>query len=196
MLLSKNGKILYWIASGKKKAAVPDSVTTIESVGSSCPGTLVLGKNVTEIKYGSLRSLSNITVSKKNPIYAKDGQCIYRKKDKALMIGIVKDNKLVISKKVQKTVKTTYTCGQKLKTLDIPASVTYMDAKSDFMYYVQKIYFRGKTPPHTGSKKVGIAAPSKVYVPEGSLKRYKNWYKKHKLALPGNRLTKNNWYTF
>lgn len=203
MLMSKDGKILYWIASGKKKATVPNSVTTIESVGSSCVGTIVLGKNVTDLKYGSLRSVADITISKKNPLYAKDGQCIYRKKDKALLIGIVKDNKLVISEKVKKTVKVTYTCGQKLKILDIPASVTYMSAESytndwssHFMYAVRKVYFRGKTPPHTGSEKVGIGASSKVYVPKGSLKRYKNWYKRHKSADTGNRLLKSHWYTF
>jgi hypothetical protein len=119
------------------------------------------------------------------------------------MIGIVKKNKLVISEKVKKTVKVTYTCGQKLKILDIPATVTYMSAtsytkdwSSHFMCAVQKVYFRGKTPPHTGSKKVGIESSSKVYVPKGSLKRYKNWYKRHKSADIGARLSKNSWYTF
>lgn len=134
-----------------------------------------------------------------------DGQCIYNKRNDSLVVGIAKNEQLVISDKVKKLTKAASLCGslseeRQLCLLDIPASVVWLGKNWDDVLSVSalaKVYFRGATPPQV-EKRGGYYAASlpvfcDIYVPKASLSLYKNWYKKLELY---EDTEKEQWHTF
>lgn len=194
LLLSKNGKNLVWVVPKKKTVTVPDRVTTIETGAfySSNATTVKLGKNISDLQRDCLSGteIEKITVDKANPVYAKSGQCIYRRTDGLLTVAIAKSAELVVSNKVKKMTADATLCGtltedRGVRLLDIPASVTWLGAEWNFAIPVgggeSKVYFRGTTPPQLekGGGEFNAKLPifCKVYVPKASLKAYQDWYK-------------------
>lgn len=182
---------------------IPEGTKTIQTYAMcNCTSpTVYIPSSVKEIedeafyKFGehANKKIKNVTVSKKNKTYAKDGQCIYRKKDKSLAVAIP-DNRgvLVISEKVERLKNDCYSfvnCDtwnegikkvifpKKLKYAEVPALARIGDAN--------KVYFMGKKPPKiidSGQIAEGWAAlpvMSDIYVPKESAKLYKKWYKKY-----------------
>lgn len=94
LLLSKNGKKLYFAAPAKKTVKVPNSVETIEgeALYNSQATKLILGKNVKKVQSQALsgKKISEVKIHKKNKVLEKDGQCVYYKKNHSLVLGIVK----------------------------------------------------------------------------------------------------------
>lgn len=195
MLFSRKKDKLFWIAPGLKQAAIPEGVQTI---GSGCLywsslEKLTIPASVTAIEKNSLMSswLTDIDLQGENPVYAKDGQSIYQKNTGALVVGIVKDRKLVISDKVTEISDDAMTAGDgfivndgsDLEVLDIPASVkTLRGYWTSFchMNTNRDVYFRGVTPPAIINDcdpilYDGIPGFQTIHVPAESLDVYKNW---------------------
>ncbi|MCH5251439.1 MAG: leucine-rich repeat domain-containing protein [Lachnospiraceae bacterium] len=209
LLLSKNGKKLVWVAPKKKTVTVPKHVTTIQTGAfySSNATTVKLGKNINNLQRDCLSGteIEKITLDKANPVYAKSGQCIYRKTDGLLVVAIAKSAELVISNKVKKisadaTLCGTLTEGRDLMLLDIPASVTWLGVEWNFAISVcagSKVYFRGTTPPQLeeGGQEEYAKLPifCKVYVPKASLTAYQEWYKTANLFMY---IDEKDWHTF
>lgn len=205
ILLSKNKKKLIWVIPGKSKLTIPKSVTTIAS-GSffNCQvDKLHITKNIKKLEINCFsNAVCDVTVDRANPVYAKDGQCIYRKKDKAIVVGIAKYQMLKISDKIKRIPKEASICGQlsedgQLEWLDISASVSEIHEDSPILWLStgSKVYFRRQSPPKLiqGSSE-GKALPifCEVYVPAKSLDAYKNWYKKYDCY---STIDKGDWHT-
>lgn len=208
-LLTKDGKNLIWVIPKKKNISVPDTVEIIETGAfySSQAKKIHLGKRVIELQTDCLSGtkIETIDVDKENPVYAKDGQCIYRKDDGALVIGVAKQAKLVISNKVQKLTREATLCGtlsedRELYLLDIPSSVTWLGKEWVFALPVSalgKVYYRSVTPPqleksgNDGDAQLQIFC--EIYVPKQSLAAYQNWYR---AAGDFDFIDKEDWHTF
>lgn len=193
VLLTKDGKTLIWAIPKKKTILVPDTVQVIESGAfyDSHARTIKLGKNVTKLANDSMSgtNIETITVDDANPVYAKDGQCIYRKEDGTLAVAVAKQAELVISNKVKKLTSDATLCGtlsedRELYLLDIPASVVCLGQDWIFTFRVStlgKVYYRSPTPPQLEkpSDETSASLPifCDIYVPKASLSVYQNWYK-------------------
>ena len=212
MLLSKDKKKLVWVLPAKKKVSVPD---TVEEIGENA----FLRSQVTEVKLGknvsilpsmclNSKKVKKITLDKKNKSLAKDGQCIYHREDNSFAVGIAKNKKLVISSKITKITEDYSICGVRLskaqggagllKRLDIPASVTQLGANWIRPFDADKVYFHNPTPPQLSKKgkdrwQAQLPVYCKIYVPKGSLRAYKAWYKEKKLAYA---IDEEYWHTF
>lgn len=204
-LLSKNKKKLIWVVPGRHSLTFPKSVRTIASGAFfNCQVERVhIGKNIRKMEINCFSSvLRDVTVDRANPVYARDGQCIYRKSDKAVVVGIAKKQMLKISDKVKRIPREASICGQlneagQLEVLDIPASVSEIHEDSPVLWLSTgtKVYFRRPVPPKLiqGSSE-GKALPifCEVYVPAKSLAAYKNWYKKYDCY---STINKGDWHT-
>lgn len=207
MILSKDKKRLVWVAPGIKNVAIPATVHTIETDAfiNSQVSVVHLGKNITDLKESCLtgKKLMNVTVEKGNPVYARDGQCIYRKSDGALAIGIARKKKLVISNRVKILPEKASLCGElledsdrKLEVLDISASVKEMHAFCPALSVFSRVYYRGTKPPKvTGGADGWSPLPifCEVYVPKSALATYKKWYKSLGEL---DAIEKKDWHTF
>ena len=191
LVLSKNGKKLYFAAPAKKTVKVPDSVETIEekALYNSQATKLILGKNVKKVQSQALsgKKITKVQIHKKNKVLKRDGQCIYYKKNHSLVLGIVKNKELKISDKVYEiSENNTSLCGARtVKKLDISAKVKRL--KGNWESFIKEgaktVYFRGKKPPELvknskdGEYYLPVFKP--VYVPKSAYNTYKKWYKKY-----------------
>lgn len=163
LLLSKNEKNLLWVSPTKKKITIPAKVTKI-------------GENELTSK-----KLTDVKVAKKNKVFKRDGQSIYRKKDKNLIAVISKKGIVKISSKVKVIGKCGVSVvGKKLKKVIIPKSVKNVYDGWLFFPTFCKIYFQAKKPPVIHSQYEGweytcMPIHEKVYVPKGAKKNYVNW---------------------
>ena len=208
VFLTNGGKNLYWVIPNITKVKIPDSVTTIEenAFNDSRAVTVQLGKNLKNFQENTVTGgkIENIEIGK-NRYFAKHKNCIYRKKDKTLVIGIAKNRKLVISEKVKRITNEASVCGEKvqskgLKVLDIPASVSWLGKNwlEGFGFgSPKKTYFRGKKPPKLeimgDAGYTMLPVWGEVYVPKKSLKAYQNWYKS---SGEYEYIDKDDWKTF
>lgn len=207
VLLSNGKNNLCWVVPNHKMIQIPDSVYTVETdaFADSRATKVQFGKNIKKFQANSFtgNKIKDIVIGK-NTRFAKHKGCVYRKKDKTLVIGIAKKRKFVISNKVKRIIRDTSICGdlkrlQELKVLDIPSSVNWLG--KDWLRFMgfgtlHKTYFRRKTPPKlqkSTSYYANLPVFGKIYVPEQSLKAYKQWYKK---AGEFDCVEEDNWRTF
>lgn len=209
VLLTKDGKNLIWAIPKKKTIIVPDTVQTIASGAfyDSQVRKIQLGKNVAKLEEDSMSGteIETITVDAANPIYAKDGQCIYRKEDGTLAVAVAKQAELVISNKVKRLTSDATLCGtlsedRELYLLDIPASVISLGQDWIFTLRVStlgKVYYRGATPPQlekpSDESSASLPIFCDIYVPKASLSLYQNWYKS---VGDFEFIEKDEWHTF
>ena len=199
MLLSKNKRKLLWVTPAQKSVRVPKTVRTIctNALVDSKAKQLHIGKNVSKIEMSGVNgaSVSKVTIDKKNKTYAKKGSCIYKRKNGALAVGIVKKQRLTVNKKVKYIPDEISLCGYDngLYVIDFAASVKKM--KSNWIELCNteynaldnkrktKIYFRSAKPPKiiiTDSAVACLPTDFRLYVPGKAVKSYKKWVKKHK----------------
>lgn len=198
-VIEKKSKTLTYVLPFGKTVDIPDGVKRIKTYAfNNCvSSTIKIPASVTEIEDAAFHQtgskqntkIKNVAVSKKNKVYAKDGQCIYNKKNNSLSIAIVNDKgKLKISDKVKKLVNTysmvncdteenslkKVTFPKYLKTVSVPAFSLLSNAK--------KVYFTGKKPPEIKDE-IEHYSPlpifTDVYVPDRSKADYQKWYKKY-----------------
>lgn len=206
MLLTNKSKSLYWVAPHKTVIRIPNQVTTVTTgaLSGSQAEKLVIPKNVKCLEKYSINGefLRNVQLDAKNPVYCKDGQCIYRKSDRSLIVGIAKNNSLKVSNQVQIITENASLCGaDSLDLFDLPASIKRLEGYWGAVFDVSadrgKMYFRGKTPPKivcegadAGVYAAFIPIFCDVYVPKNALNIYKDWYRKW------NETKYVSWFTF
>lgn len=206
-LLSKDRKKLVWVFPGKKDIEISDTVNSIKTYAfiNSQVAAVHLGKNIVNLEQHCLegKRLNDVTVDTGNSVFARDGQCIYRKSDGALAVGIATKKKLVISDRITKLPEKASLCGELLEDsyncleeLDISASVKEMHAFCPVVSVSSRVYYRGNEPP----KVIGIIssyAPipifCEVYVPKDALAAYKKWYESFDVL---DCIEKRDWHTF
>ena len=192
-VLSKDGKQLYWVLPAKKKYTISSKTSSIDTNAlRDCKmKKLVLPAHVIDLKRYALysKNIKKITVDTTNPVYAKDGQCIYKKATGELITVVVKNNKIAISSKVtilneNATMTGADNCAE-LERVDIPESVKTLETYWIFFHNLStKVYFHSKTPPQInaivpGWQYAAIPCFNPVYVPQGSKDIYEKWAEDH-----------------
>ncbi len=198
MLLTKNQKKLIWVLPTTKKVTIPNKVVCIqESAFRDCSvKKLTIPAKVTELEEGALYapSVTDIRVDAGNPVYARDGQCVYDKTSGELIVAIVKDKKVEISSKVTVLNGNAAMAGasiyDRVERVDIPASVKMLETY--WMFFPDtgcKVYFHSTTPPEVNElvpcyiySILPIFSP--VYVPEGTKEVYEEWSMYHNIHDP------------
>jgi hypothetical protein len=161
-----------------KRIHIPASVTKIEGYAFS-----------SYIDY-TKRYVQDVTVDKKNKVYARDGQSIYNKKDGTLSISILNKKNYKMSDKVKKlTEDQNYVVGGTpqtgVKNLFVSKNlkvVGYM-GWGVVQNYAKNIYYTGmKTPKIMKSAEGYARLPifKNIYVPKKANKKYIKMYKKYK----------------
>ena len=202
-VITKADKALVYALPVSGTYKIPNGITAIRSFAfCNCKSSkITIPASVTKLEdmafqktYNNLnKKIKNITVAKKNKVYAKDGQCIYNKKDKSLAIGIInKKGEIKISNKVKKLTNSYNLVGwdienNRIKKVTFPKNLKSVESDGwEPIADAKKIYFTAKKVP----KVTGIPDAYKnfpnlpiftdVYVPKDSYKTYKKWYKKYK----------------
>ena len=137
-------------------------------------------------------TIKDVTISEKNKVYAKDGQCIYNKKKKTLSVAIPDDEGvLYVSDKV-KYITAEYsmvncdTYEKRLKKVVLPKNLkSVMAERFSVITDAESVYFTSAKPPKikktTNTRGLAVLPIHRdVYVPKASFKAYKKWYKQYK----------------
>lgn len=190
MVLSKDSTELYWVLPMIDKVTLPNKMEWIHTgaFGDCGVKKLMLPATTTNLEGGSLTcvSLTDVRVNAKNPVYARDGQCIYDKTNGELAVAIAKDEKVVISSKVTELNENSSLAGSsRLERVDIPASVKRV--VEDWMFFSDvgcKVYFHSLTPPQIVAELPGYMLcrypfANPVYVPAAAKDAYIKWAKDH-----------------
>lgn len=200
-VITKKDKALFYVLSCDGTLKIPEGVKRIKeyALGNTSASKVNIPASVTKIEKGAFhcfaqyqanKKIKNVTVSKKNKVYAKDGQCIYNKKDKSLSIAIADENKvLVVSDKVEKLTQDYSLVNSTewgLRKVVFPKTLKYAEAGAfGDIPTTKKVYFTGKKPPKMiipedyDKKYAIIGIFDHVYVPKESEKAYKKWFKKY-----------------
>ena len=202
-VMSKDGKTLYFVYSNDKTYKIPASVTLVKKYAFyyGCRAKKVeISKNVKELEQRALQSykIKNVTVSRKNPHFKKDGQSIYRTSDRSLAVAIApKGRKYVMSDKVRKlTINVSVIgsidpeemhAGLILREVILSKKLKYIEKNcvfgNDLSGYpfvtVDIIQFQTAKPPKCKDKHA-LPLSAKIRVPKKSAKAYKKVYKKYK----------------
>ena len=192
---------------GKKDIEISDTVNSIKTYAfiNSQVAAVHLGKNIVDLEQHCLagKKLKDVTVDTGNSVFARDGQCIYRKSDGALAVGIARKKELVISDRIIKLPEKASLCGelredfyQRLDVLDISASVKEMHAFCPVVSVSSRVYYRGKEPPKVIgiiSSRAPIPIFCEVYVPKDVLEIYQKWYESLGML---DFIEKRDWHTF
>lgn len=198
-IITKKDQALIYTLSREDTLKIPSGVKLIKEYAlSNCVSKVVeLPASVKKIEARAFnrdyrhqnKKIKNVTISKKNKVYAKDGQCIYNKKEQTLAVAIPDDKGvLYISDKV-KYLTESYSlvnCNvyekylekvvlpKKLKSVTVAGFYSLDESKS--------VYFMGKNPPKVKKKIKGMSSLpvfTKIYVSKASYDKYRQWYKKH-----------------
>lgn len=187
ILLSKDGKKIEMIPSGKKEIVIPEKVETIPSrtFYNGNVQKIFIPFSVREIEDMGLtgKKLRQINISEKNSVYGKSGDCIYSKEDGKLVAAVCRRGVLKISGKVKKITSDLSFSGKKIKKLVIPKSIQFIGNASIAWFSLRMssggcIYFRKKEPPIAENGFIAQTGKISISVPENSLNIYKKWYKK------------------
>lgn len=210
-LLERKGNALIYAMPYKGKMRIPEGVKILRQNAfiNSSPKEVYIPASVKKIEkftFGTLSinegcKIKNVKVSSKNKVFAREGQCIYNKKEKSLSVAVL-NNKgvLKIPDKIENLTNTysivNYTSDgkyfkkvvfpKKLKTVTVPAFSAITD--------VRRVYFTGKKPPVIKNKLeyyASLPVFTDIYVPADSDKIYKEWYKKYDCLD-----YVDNWHTF
>ena len=201
-VIEKQSQSLIGVLSYNGTLKIPEGVKTIRTHAlSNCTSSGVYipasVKNIENRAFHKTndrenKNIKNVTVSKKNKVYAKDGQCIYNKTNKSLAVAIPdKNGTLKISDKIE-TLTNTYsvvncdTWNKHLNKVTFSKNLAYAEVPAfGGLTNAKKVYFTGKTPPTVVRPENvlnGIAALPvfvDLYVPKKSVQLYKEWYKEH-----------------
>lgn len=197
-VISKKEQALIYALPQKVTLKIPNGTKILKmgALDNCTPSKVHIPASVTKIEQyafsGESYRIKDVTISKKNKKYAKDGQCIYNKKDKSLCIAIPDDRGvLYISEKIKKltddyVVVNCNTWEKPLKKVVFPKSLKYVKVPAfSKLSEAEKVYFMWEDPFKVTIKgyapEVWTTLPTytKVYVPKNSYKLYKKWYKKY-----------------
>lgn len=199
-LIFKKNKSLILAATGGKAFKIPNGIKKITSYafGSAKSSAIHIPASVSKMAKGAFNkdpwreniNIKDVTVSKNNSVYARDGQCIYKKSDKSLAVAIPdKKGKLQISERIKKltpdiSVVNCDTTEASLKKVVYPRGLKHVTAPGFDAIEAQKVYFTGSVPPKVVKPKSfdedTLPVCCHVYVPKAYENVYKAWYKKNK----------------
>lgn len=201
-IVNKNDMSLVYCYASGDKYNIPKGIKTLKTFSfTNCTAKNIhIPASVKKIEQKafhrsngySSRNISNMTVSKKNKVYAKDGQTIYNKKNKTLTVAII----------TGKPDETKYVMSNKVKKLTICQSTINMDEWEEAIenLYVsknlKKVGFRGfgvvfnannvyytskKVPKLLKTNKTWSPLPifTNIHVLKEANAEYKKLYKKH-----------------
>lgn len=198
-VITKKDKALVFTFSKKKTLNIPSGVKILKEYAlSECvSATVNIPASVTKIEarvfhqtYGHQnKKVKNVTVSKKNKVYAKDGRCIYHRKDQTLAVAIPdKNGVLHISEKVRHLTDSysLVNCDTYEKWLEkvvLPKQLKTITHRGDnpLLTKTRSVYFTGSTPPKVklGENMALFMGYTSIYVPKASYNKYKKWFKKY-----------------
>ena len=195
-LIRKKDKALIVAAARGKKFSIPNGIKTITSYSfrsASC-SVVHIPASVTKIekkafdRYDLYKNpnIRDVTISKKNPVFTRDGQCIYKKSDKSLAVAI-SDNKreLRISERVKKlpldisVIVVVTELGGYLEKVVYPSGLKRVTAPGVRELDARNVYFTGSVPPKIVSRYGKRLPIGHIYVPKAYADVYKAWYKQN-----------------
>lgn len=190
VVLSKDNKNLYWVLPMTDKVSIPNQAERIWSgaFGDCGVEKLMLPASVQVLEAGALScvALTDVRVDDNNPVYARDGQCIYHKSKGELAVAIAKEDKVVISSKVTELNENSSLAGSnRLDRVDIPVSVKRLVEGWMFFPNIScKVYFHSLTPPQIVAELPGYMLcrypfANPVYVPAAAKDAYIKWAEEH-----------------
>lgn len=114
----------------------------------------------------------------------QDGNYIYLKSNKSLLIGVVTDKKVVIPNGVEELNTNSILVGKSVTRIEMPSSLKRLRGEWMDMITSDKctFVFNSKIPPSiVEPSKTTSMVPigQKIIVPPNSISRYKKWVKKH-----------------
>lgn len=195
-LINRNDNALVFAAAGGKTIKIPDGVKTIrQNACQNVTATAVhIPASVIKLEENALTSknIKDITVAANNTALRKDGQCIYRIKDKSLAAVLIDENRnLIISEHVEKITqeysRVNYNVWSysDLNNVRFPKNLKFVKVPGFSLMPAKNVYFTGTTPPKVTEPKENkwmgyskLPTGCNVYVPNNSVKAYKAWYKK------------------
>lgn len=215
-LIRKKDKALVYAAPIGKNMTIPDGTKKILSYAfnNSMSPEVKIPASVTQIERAAFEGLyahnmyiKNVTVSDANPVYARDGQCIYVKQDRSLAIVIPdKKGELRISELVEKLTPeiSLVNCNTDelgleayLEKVVYPSRLKYVTAPAFNRINANNVYFTGSTPPEvTVPESVDesvLPTCCQVYVPAAYEEAYRSWYKTYGYDID---MYLDGWHTF
>lgn len=198
-LIRKKDKALVIAAATGKDFAIPDGIKTITSCAFSNAASPVIHipasvAKIEKVAFNKVYwwqniNIKDVTISENNPVYARDGQCIYKKSDKSLAVAIPDEKgELRISELVEKLTPdiSLVNCDtanvDHLEKVVYPSGLKYVTVPAFGAIDARNVYFTGSVPPKVVKPKSakGLAELPifcHIYVPEAYKDAYKAWYK-------------------
>lgn len=192
-----------WTGAGGKTLNIPDGIRAINK--NACNNVTApvvhIPASVRKLEADAFAcQIKDVTVDEANPVFKKEGQCIYRVKDKSLAVAIFDENlNLRISDTIEK-LRPEYSRinynkdKENPKNVILPPNLKLIEGNGLYAAEASDVYFTCAAPPKVLKTKKwkGAVFPfiNSIYVPKGSLKAYKAWYKKYDSTDWGK------WYTF
>lgn len=190
MLLSKKKDKLYYVAPAVREVKIPDKVKKIGKnvFNNSKVIKITIPKSVSKISDNGLtgKYIKEIVLDSDNLTYARDGQCIYKKKTKELTAVVITGNSLVISDKIKVIPSGVSVVGKPAKYVEIGKNVKKMDT---YWHNIcggstTTIKFKSTNPPEIATDVPAYMYArypvySKLIVPKENKKEYKKWVKKN-----------------
>lgn len=196
-VITKADQALVFTFSKEDTLKIPKGVKIIKEYAmSGCTSSVVnIPASVKEIEarafnindFHQNENIKDVTISKKNKVYAKDGQCIYHKKNQTLAVGIPDDKGVIyVSEKVRHLTDSysLVNCDiyeDRLEKVVLPKKLETVTVKGFRpLTTARNVYFTGTTPPQVKQKMKGFSSlptNANIYVPKKSYQEYKKWYK-------------------
>lgn len=195
-LIEKNKRKLVLAYGEEETLEIPNGVEVLsrEAFSSNYSKKIVIPASVNKIeKYAFQRAngystdkIKDVIVDEKNKTFARDGQCIYNKKSKTLVVGINKNKNFILSKKIEKledgySIIGINTYETHFKKVVFPKSIYFgKDALSSFSLSCNfaDVYFYSDILPKISSSSL-FPTSCTIHVPKKALGKYKSLYKKY-----------------
>ncbi len=198
-LIHKKSMALVMAATAGKEYTIPDGIIKIApyAFGSAMSPAIHIPASVSILEKGAFNknpwekniNIRDVMVSEHNPVFSKDGQCIYNKTDKSLAVAIANEQEVVrISEQVEKLTPdiSLVNCdifrNGFLEKVVYPSGLKYVTAPGFDVLRARNVYFTGSVPPEVSDpNEEGLEKLPNychVYVPEAYEEAYKEWYRK------------------
>lgn len=182
-----------------REIEIPDTVQKIENctfVGMNSLSRITLPRDLKALGRDCFQdsSVTNIEVADGNSVFSKDGSCIYRRDNYALVIGIVEGGELHLSEKVKELRSDSELIGGTVKRIYMSSDLQYLRGTwANMVENEECVYtFTGQNPPQfvsTGENAELFSTGVKVEFPETSESAYQKWLSENGLTLDKNKKT-------
>lgn len=166
LIIDKKQKEADFVIPGKEKITISSDLETFRK---GCFATCRVKK---------------IDIKSDDDVFVKKGNYIYRKDNKALIVGVVNGKTATIPEGIEELNQNSILIGQNINKITMPSSLKYLrGAWLDMVPVDDCIFeFSSKKPPRLValSKDTSmLPVGQKIYVPRQSIKCYKKWLKEN-----------------